>query len=68
MGFKNINYLSLCKYSDLQLASPPFIDDFREDFINKRNEYEKSYNLLVDDKSKEIFEKIINFKMTTLLY
>ncbi len=64
MGFKNINYLSLCKYSDLQLISPPFIDDFKEDFIKKRNEYEKSYNLLADDKSKEIFEKIINFKIS----
>jgi len=64
MGFKNINYLALCKYSDLELVSPDFIDDFREDFIKKRNEYEKSYNLLADDKSKEIFEKVINFKIS----
>lgn len=64
MGFKNINYLSLCKYSELQLASPDFIDDFKEDFINNKLEYEKTYNLLADDKSKEIFEKIINFKIS----
>jgi FkbM family methyltransferase len=64
MGFKNINYLALYKYSDLELASPDFINDFKDDFIKKRNEYEKSYNLLADDKSKEIFEKIINFKIS----
>ncbi|WP_298749360.1 FkbM family methyltransferase [uncultured Arcobacter sp.] len=64
MGFRNINYLSLCKYSDLQLASPDFIEDFQDNFIKKRNEYEKTYNLLADDKSKKIFEKVINFKIS----
>jgi FkbM family methyltransferase len=64
MGFKNINYLALCKYSDLELASPDFIDDFKDDFINNKLEYENTYNLLADDKSKEIFEKIINFKIS----
>ena len=64
MGFKNINYLALCKYSDLELASPDFIDDFQDDFINNKLEYENTYNLLADDKSKEIFEKIINFKIS----
>lgn len=64
MGFKNINYLSLCKYSDLELASPPFIEDFKDDFIKNKNLYENTYNLLADDKSKEIFEKVINFKIS----
>lgn len=64
MGFKNINYLALCKYSDLELASFDFIADFKDDFINNRDMYEKTYNLLADDKSKEIFEKVINFKIS----
>ncbi len=64
MGFKNINYLALCKYSDLQLSSPDFIDDFKDDFINNKSEYENTYNLLADDKSKKIFEKVINFKIS----
>jgi len=64
MGFKNINYLSLCKYSSLDLASPPFIDDFKDDFIKNKNLYENTYNLLADEKSKKIFEKVINFKIS----
>lgn len=64
MGFKNINYLALCKYSDLELASPDFIDDFKDDFVKNKNQYENTYNLLADDKSKEIFEKITNFKIS----
>ncbi|WP_419765713.1 MAG: FkbM family methyltransferase [Arcobacter sp.] len=64
MGFKNINYLALCKYSELDLVSPDFIADFKDDFIKNRNEYEKTYNLLADEKSKKIFEKVINFKIS----
>ena len=64
MGFKNINYLSLCKYSSLDLASPPFIDDFKDDFTKNKNLYENTYNLLADEKSKKIFEKVINFKIS----
>jgi FkbM family methyltransferase len=64
MGFKNINYLALCKYSSLALASPPFIDDFKDDFTKNKNLYENTYNLLADEKSKKIFEKVINFKIS----
>ncbi len=64
MGFANINYLSLCKYSDLELIEPPFIMDFAEDFENNRAEYEKVYELLADEKSKAIFTKVLNFKIS----
>lgn len=64
MGFANINYLSLCKYSDLNLIEPPFIMDFSEDFKNNRAEYEKIYTLLADEKSKTIFTKVLNFKIS----
>jgi len=36
MGFKNISYLSLCKYSTLELVEPPFIMDFKEDYANNK--------------------------------
>ena len=64
MGFANINYLSLCKYSDIELIEPPFIMDFAEDFQNNRAEYEKLYKLLADEKSKAIFTKVLNFKIS----
>jgi FkbM family methyltransferase len=64
MGYTHFNYLSFYRYSNLQLAAPQFILDFKEDFSNNEKEYEKIYNLLEDDKSKEVFTKVLNFKMT----
>ena len=64
MGFKNISYLALCKYSTLNLVHPPFIMDFKENFANNRARYDHIYNLLADKKSKEIFTKVINFKIS----
>ena len=64
MGYTHFNYLSFFRYSNLKLAQPPFIIDFKEDFLNNEKKYEKIYNLLEDDKSKEVFTKVLNFKMT----
>jgi len=64
MGFTHFNYLSFYRYSGLELASPPFILDFKEDFENNYEQYAFTYALLSDDKSKEVFEKVINFKIS----
>ena len=64
MGFSNISYLALLKYSSLDLAPHPFIMDFKEDYKHNKHLYEQTYNLLADKKSKEIFTKLINFKIS----
>ncbi len=64
LGFKNFSYLAFYKYSDLELPAPPFIIDFKEDYKNNKDRYAKVYNLLSDTKSKEVFEKVINFKIS----
>lgn len=64
MGFKHISYQSLIKYSSLDLLSPPFIDDFEDDFSKNYEKYKATYELLHDEKSKEIFTKVINFKIS----
>jgi len=64
MGFKNISYLSFYKYSNFDLIPPPFITDFKDDFEDNNAKYESIYKLLSDEKSKDIFTKIINFKIT----
>lgn len=64
MGYTHFNYLSFFRYSNLELAHPPFIIDFKEDFLNNEKKYKEIYNLLEDDKSKEVFTKVLNFKMT----
>lgn len=64
MGFKNISYLALCKYTSLDLVDPPFIMDFEQNYKDNSRRYDAVYNLLCDKKSKEIFTKVINFKIS----
>ena len=64
LEFRNFNYLAFYKYSNLKLEAPPFITDFEDDFKENKKMYEEVYNLLEDDISKEVFEKVINFKIT----
>jgi len=64
LEYTNISYLAFYKYSNLDLVAPPFIEDFKEDFKNNRELYQKTYALLSDQKSQEIFSKIINFKIS----
>lgn len=64
MGFLNFNYLAFCKYSDFTLPSPPFMADFKDDYQNNKERYKKTYELLADEKSKKIFTKVINFKIS----
>ena len=61
---QNISYLSFYKYSKLELSHPPFIIDFQEDFQKNQAEYKKTFDLLSDKKSQEVFEKVINFKIS----
>lgn len=64
LGYTHFNYLALIKYSNLLLVHPPFIMDFKEDFSNNESKYKETCDLLEDEKSKEIFTKVINFKIS----
>jgi len=64
MGYTHISYLSFYKYSSFDLADPPFIVDFENDYKNNKNKYEEIYSLLADSKSKKVFEKVLNFKIS----
>lgn len=64
LGYTHFNYLAFIKYSKFDLVNPPFIMDFKDDYKKNYNEYEKTYNLLNDEKSCEVFKKVINFKIS----
>ena len=64
MGFDNISYLALLKYSSLPLAPHPFFEDFTQDLKQHKKRYQNTYSLLADTKSKEIFTKVMNFKLS----
>ena len=64
MGFKNFNYLSLYIYTNLKLPNPAFIMDFEDDYKQNIKQYSDVYELLADEESKRIFEKVLNFKIS----
>jgi FkbM family methyltransferase len=64
LGYINISYLAFYKYSGFDLSAPPFILDFKNDYADNYKEYDKTYKLLEDKKSQEVFEKVINFKIS----
>ncbi|MGB5867586.1 MAG: FkbM family methyltransferase [Arcobacteraceae bacterium] len=64
LGYIHISYMAFYKYSNLILAEPPFISDFQDDFINNKEQYQQTFELLADKKSKKVFEKVINFKIS----
>ena len=63
-GFRHLNYLSFLRYSKLDLAEPPFIMDFEENYRNNQSKYKQTYERLCDDLSREVFTKVINFKIS----
>ena len=64
MGYQNVSYLALCKYSTLPLEPHPFIMDFEENYKNNTPLYSELYGLLADEESKRVFTKLINFKIS----
>lgn len=64
LGYKNISYLAFCKYTNFDLTHPPFIMDFKKDYLDNKTKYQDTYDLLEDKHSKEVFEKVINFKIS----
>lgn len=64
LGIVNIDYFAFYKYSSLSFTPPPFIEDFKEDYLSNQAEYINIYNKLTDGKSKKVFEDILNFKIT----
>ena len=64
LGYKHFNYLAFIRYTNFDLIHPPFIMDFKDDFLKNQSKYQETFDLLEDQKSKEIFTKILNFKMT----
>ncbi len=63
-GFRHFNYLAFYKYSYLKLVAPPFMCDFKEDYLHNKDRYLTTYNLLADHISRRTFEKLINFKIS----
>ena len=64
LNIRNIDYFAFYRYSNLNIKPPPFITDFKKNFQKNKEEYYWIYHKLADKKSRKIFEKIVNFKLS----
>ncbi len=63
----NINYLdyyAFAKSTTANLKQLEYWNGFKEDYIDNFNEYNNIYELLYDSESKDIFKKLINFRLS----
>lgn len=63
-GIKHLSYFSFYKYSGLDLLPVTFWDKFKPDFEYNEDKYNWVFELLEDNESKRIFEKLINFRLS----
>ena len=65
LGFKNIiTFAELTLiYPELQSYNKSYLG-LKEDYENNKSEYEKIYDILTDDKSKLVLDKIIEYRKT----
>jgi len=59
-----LDFFSFYSYSGLDLGNVRFWSDFNKEFKTNRNHYEEIYDRLIDDESKDVFSRIINFRLT----
>jgi len=63
-GIANLDYFSFYKYSGLNIMPVTFWNEFQEDYLKNTNKYNRVYDLLVDEDSKLIFSRLINFRLS----
>ena len=60
---KCLDYFSFLKFSGLPLIEVVFNEGFNEDFDAHQSEYEWVYNLLADEKSRQVYRQLVSFRI-----
>ena len=63
-NIRSLDYFAFQKNFKNKILPVKFWEQFREDFNENFNQYEWVFNLFEDQKSRDIFQKIINFRLT----
>jgi FkbM family methyltransferase len=63
-GLSCLDYFSFFKYSGLQLKEVEFLKKGKEDIESNNDKYQWLYNLLTDEKSKNVLGKLLNFRFS----
>lgn len=61
-NINNIDYFAFYKITNLSLPEIRFNEGFQKEFLDNHQKYAWIYNLLSDDESKIIFEKLVRFR------
>lgn len=62
-GLECLDYFSFYKWSGLPLREAVFNEGFAEEFAANRAHYEWIYGKLADEQSREIFKKLVSFRL-----
>ena len=63
-GLQNLDYFSFLKHSNIESLTPVvFNENFAKDFFKNEAEYVSIYNILADETSREIFRRLVNFRL-----
>jgi FkbM family methyltransferase len=61
---RKMDYFAFQRWSKFKLPQIRFNEDFEEHFKSNAHKFEDTYTKLQDKTSKEIFKKIVNFRLT----
>ncbi|MGO4716388.1 FkbM family methyltransferase [Bradyrhizobium sp. 2TAF24] len=63
-GLEHLDYFAFCKWSGLPLREIVFNEGFAAEFAANRSEYERIFAALADDESRQVFQKLVNFRVS----
>ena len=61
-GLKNIDYFAFNKISNLKLTPIRFNEGFEDEFLANKDKYQWAYQLLMDNESRHVYEKLVHFR------
>jgi len=67
-GHRHIDYFSFYKYSGVDIMPVKCWAEFEQDYFENKDKYSWVYDLLSDQNSKDILEKIVNFRLSANLF
>ncbi len=63
LGIESLDYFAFLQYSGLPLKELVFNEGFAQDFDDNREKYEQIFEMLADDESKQLFQKLVSFRL-----
>lgn len=66
-GLENLDYFAFRRHANRDLAPVLFLDEFPAEYKRNRDEFEWVRGLLADEESVRIYDRLINFRLSTHL-